>query len=99
MPAETPVASLFSPRQRFSSSAPHAIAELHFLKRGREESPAGRGPRSGSVRHWLLARATVDALTQQIGVADVAGILLHKVNDDAAPLDLLPVDLDQRVQV
>ena len=36
LPAEMPVASSFSPQQRFSSSAPHAIAELHFPTRGRK---------------------------------------------------------------
>ena len=92
-----PVASSFSPQQRFSSSAPHPIAELHFPTRGRKPKRGDCAP--DEFAHWLLARATVDALTQQIGVADVAGILLHKVDDDAARLDLLPVDLDRRVQV
>jgi hypothetical protein len=47
----------------------------------------------------LLARATVDAFTQQIGVADVAGILLDEVDDDVARLDLLAVDVDRRVKL
>src|SRR5450756_98404 len=51
--------------------------------------------------HCLLARAAVDALTQQIYVADVAGILLDKVDDDVARHELLAVDVDvdRRVQV
>ncbi len=49
--------------------------------------------------HCLLSRAPVDALTQQIGVADVAGILLDKVNDDVARLGLLTVNVDRGVEV
>ena len=47
----------------------------------------------------LLACATVDGLTQQIGVPNVAGVLLDEMNDDVAGLDLPPVDLDQRVEI
>src|SRR5680860_130017 len=47
----------------------------------------------------LLARTTVDALTQQVGVADMAGILLDEVDDDVARLGLLTVDVDRRVEV
>ena len=56
--------------------------------------PSGIGSVSG-----LLARAAVDALTQQICVAGVAGILLNKVDHDVARLDLSAVDVDRRVQV
>ena len=47
----------------------------------------------------MLARAPVDALTRQIGVADVAGILLDKVDHDVARLGLLTVDVDRGVEV
>ncbi len=49
--------------------------------------------------HCLLSGAPVDALTQQIGVADVAGILLDQVDDDVARLGLLTVNVNRGVEV
>lgn len=47
----------------------------------------------------VTRRAAVDALTQRIGVARVAGILPDKVDDDVARLGLLAVDVDRCVEV
>ena len=47
----------------------------------------------------LLAGASVDALAQQVGVADVAGVLLDQVHDDVADLCRLAVDVDVRAEI
>ena len=55
--------------------------------------------RFGISRRLPMARAAVDALTQQIYVAHVAGILLDEVDDDVARRGFLAVDVDRRVEV
>ena len=44
----------------------------------------------GPIHPLLQACAAVDRLTQQIGVADVAGILLDQMDDDVAHLHFPP---------
>lgn len=75
------------------------LAPRGEVGRARKAEPARVAALLDRSTHCLLARAAIDALTQQIGVADVAGILLDKMDDDVARLDLLAVDDDRRVEV
>lgn len=53
----------------------------------------------GTTVSCLLTRATVDALTQQICVADVSRVLLNEVRDDVAGFYFVSVDIDGVVEV
>ncbi len=48
---------------------------------------------------YLLTCTTVDALAQQIGVADVSRVLLDQVHDDVAGFHYVAVALDGVVEV
>lgn len=47
----------------------------------------------------LLARAAVNALAEQVHMADVAGVFLDEVDDDVARFELLAVEVDEQVEI
>src|SRR6187200_2811550 len=57
------------------------------------------GSRRRSTSRSLLAGAPVDALAQQVGVAEVPGVLLDEVHDHVAHLDVVTVDPHDSVEV
>lgn len=82
-------------RTAFSRALVAAASPDGLCQRGRRGSPNS----PDRFARWLLAGATINAFTQEIGVARVAGILLNEVDNDVARLDLLAANVDQRVKV